>query len=151
MTKGDIAKNYFLAGYNCAQAVAMSFADEMNMDELLVARLVSGYGGGMGRMREVCGAVSGMVFVISALYGYDQGSQNEEKAQLYSYIQQIADEYRSKNGSIICRQLLGLDNGAAPSPTPDARTPEYYKKRPCSQLVEEAADILDHFLRTKEK
>ncbi len=151
VNKGEKAKNYFLSGYNCSQSVAMAFSEEMGMDTGTVARLVSGFGGGMGRMREVCGAVSGMVFVISALYGYDKSEQNNEKAQLYNYIQQVGGAFREANGSIVCRELLGLNSKGFEPPVPEQRTKEYYKKRPCSELVEMAADILDDFIRSKEK
>ena len=151
MKKSEIAKQRFEEGYNCAQAVAMAYAEEMNMDPLTVAGLVCGYGGGMGRMREVCGAVSGMTFVISALYGYRQPHDNEKKAQLYGYVQQVANEFRNINGSIVCRELLGLAEKGPQSPVPQARTAEYYKKRPCVQLVEIAADILERFIAEKEK
>ncbi|MGN0531380.1 MAG: C-GCAxxG-C-C family protein [Eubacterium sp.] len=151
MKKSEIAKAKFEEGYNCAQAVAMAYAREMNMDPLTVAGLVSGFGGGMGRMREVCGAVSGMTFVVSALYGYQNPRDNEKKAQLYSEVQQVANEFRNINGSIVCRELLGLAEKGAQPPTPEARTTEYYQKRPCSQLVEIAADILEKFISEKEK
>lgn len=149
MTKGESAKEYFKSGYNCAQAVAMAFCDEMGMDEKTAAKLVSGYGGGMGRMREVCGTVSGMVFVLSALYGYDDASAREEKTQLYKDIQQLGDRFKADNGSLICRELLGLQKKGFDAPTPAERTNEYYKKRPCPELAKYAADILDKFIKSK--
>ena len=141
MTKGEIAKEFFKTGLNCSQAVAAAFANEINMDKETVIRLTSGFGGGMGRMREVCGAVSGMTFVLSAIYG------NEDKGKIYERVQEVAEKFKNENGSIICRELLGLTTKGADSPVPAQRTSEYYKKRPCPELVEMCADILDEYLK----
>ena len=137
--KGELAESFFRSGYNCSQSVALAFCDEMNMEKAVAARLTVGFGGGVGRMREVCGAVSGMAFVLSALYG-DDG-----KANIYALIQKGAEKFRRENGSVVCRELLGL--AKAPSdPVPEARTREYYKKRPCPELVRMAADILEEII-----
>ncbi|MDE5996353.1 MAG: C-GCAxxG-C-C family protein [Eubacterium sp.] len=141
MSKGEKAKAFFMQGYNCSQAVACAFADELNMNDVDIARLTMGFGGGIGRMREVCGTVSGMAFVISALYA------DEGKASVYEKIQAVAEKFEAENGSIICRELLGLDKNGNRCPTPEPRTEQYYKKRPCSQLVYMAADILEEFLK----
>ena len=140
MTKGEKAKELFMSGCNCSQAVAAAFCDEMKLDEGLVKRLTIGFGGGVGRMREVCGAVSGMAFVISAVYG-------EDKAKIYERVQAVAGEFKQENGSVVCRELLGLSIKGADSPTPEERTSSYYKKRPCPELVEIAADILEKYLK----
>jgi C_GCAxxG_C_C family probable redox protein len=140
MTKGEAAKEYFSSGYNCSQAVALAFCDEMDMPAKTVSRLTVGFGGGVGRMREVCGAVSGMTFVISALY-------DEEKTEIYKRVQAVADSFREQNGSIICRELLGLAQGENSGPVAEARTPEFYKKRPCGELVRIAADILADYIK----
>ena len=150
MTRGEKAKALFLEGYNCSQAVVGAFADVIGMDMKTAVKLVSGFGGGMGRLREVCGAVTGMFFVVSILYGYDEPQDSEGKKELYARIQELAARFRSEAGSIICRELLGADgrdNGAVPS----ERTEVYYKKRPCADLVKLAADILDHYCETDEK
>lgn len=139
MTKGELAKSYFLHGYNCSQSVAMAFSDEMHIDIEQVKRLTIGFGGGMGRMREVCGAVSGMTFVISAIY-------NEEKGDIYKRVQQVAKEFKEENGSVVCRELLGLSIKGADNPVPERRTEQYYKKRPCAELVEMAGNILEDYL-----
>lgn len=139
MSKGEIAKQHFCEGFNCAQAVAVSFADEMNMDADMVKRLTIGFGGGVGRMREVCGCVCAMAFVISALYC-------EDKADVYKRVQEVSNTFRQENGSVVCRELLGLDIKGADNPTPEPRTKEYYKKRPCPELVEMAADILEEYI-----
>ncbi len=141
-TRADIAKDYFKSGFNCSQSVAMAFCDLMNMSEDTASKLTVGFGGGMGRMREVCGAVSGMTFVISALYA-DRGT-----AEVYSLVQQAAGEFKNENGSIVCRELLeGSKNSAPSTPVPSKRTNEYYKKRPCPELVYEAADILERLIK----
>lgn len=140
MTKGEIAENYFRQGYNCAQSVALAFCDEMNMEKDDVSRLTNGFGAGMGRLREVCGSVSGMTFVISALYG------DKSRAEVYELVQKASKEFEKENGSIVCRELLGLSTKGADSPTPEKRTNEYYKKRPCAELVHMSADILSDLL-----
>lgn len=140
MTKGEKAKELFKTGCNCSQAVAMSFAGEMGMNEETVKRLTCGFGGGMGRMREVCGTVSAMTFVISALFSEDKGA-------VYKRVQEVAGKFKEENGSVVCRELLGLDIKGADSPTPEKRTPQYYKKRPCAELVEMAANILDEYIK----
>lgn len=141
MTKGELAESLFKTGLNCAQAVATAFAEEMNMDAELVKRLTIGFGGGIGRMREVCGTVSGMTFVISALY-------NEDKGKIYERVQNVANQFKAENGSVVCRELLGLTPMSATPPTPEKRTDEYYKKRPCAELVKMSADILDRYIKS---
>lgn len=139
MSKGELAKEYFMSGLNCSQAVAAAFADEINMPRQLVEKLTIGFGGGIGRMREVCGAVSGMTFVISALY-------DDDKSGIYKRVQSVANEFRDANGSIVCRELLGLTEPGPDSPLAELRTKEYYKKRPCPELVELAANILEKYI-----
>ena len=146
--RGQRAEAFFKEGYNCSQAVAMAFADLIGMDEKLLARTMSSFGGGMGRLREVCGAVSGMFFVAGALYGYEEpgAAGQEEKTAHYTRIQELAGEYRAVNGSIICRELLGLNAPGADQPTPELRTAQYYKKRPCGQLVMLAAAMMEDYI-----
>lgn len=146
MSKGDIAKGYFEQGYNCSQSVALAFADEVGMDGKLIARLTGGFGGGMGRMREVCGTVSGTAFVLSALYGYSDPTDADAKAQLYADVQKVAVEFKDKNGSVVCRDLLGLTQDGFDNPQPEKRTEIYYKKRPCGDLVKMSADLLEKFI-----
>ena len=209
MTRAEKAKEYFESGYNCSQSVAMAFADVMGMDVQMVAKLASGLGGGVGRLREVCGAVTGMTLAAGMLYGFDepdrpeiktemhlsgesekndqatvetgckknihtssdvgqektnyatgetdQGkkkqasegakeerglSAHEKKAALYALVQKLAGEFKETNGSIICRELLAGINSDT-NPVPEARTANYYAKRPCAELVYTAAEILD--------
>lgn len=146
MNKGDIAYESFLKGYNCTQSIAVTFADELGLDVDTAARLSSGFGGGMGRLREVCGTFSGVVFVLSSLYGYSEPKDLEGKKDLYEKIRACAAKFREENGSIICRELLGLEK-AEESATPSPRTPEYYKKRPCPELCRYAANLLEEFIR----
>ena len=141
MSKGGQAKELFLSGFNCSQSVALAFADEMKLDEKLIERLTIGFGGGMGRLREVCGAVSGMTFVISALYP-------EDKTSVYKRVQQVADIFREQHGSLVCRELLQLSITGADSPIPSPRTSKYYKKRPCADIVASAADILEKYIKS---
>ena len=146
-TRALRAQELFRQGYNCSQAVAMAFADLIDMDEKAVARLTSGFGGGVGRMREVCGSVLGMAFVMSALYGYDSTDDMAAKTRIYSEIQLLANKFKEENGSIVCRELLGLSISGADSPVPEKRTEGYYKKRPCAELVYMSAQILDEKIK----
>ena len=147
VTKGDKAKELFEKGYNCAQAVFGAFAEDLGIDFNFAVKLSSGFGGGMGRLREVCGAVSGMFLVLNMKYGYDDPKANEEKKTLYKDIQALAEDFKKENGSIVCRELLGLSIKGADSPTPEARTEKYYKKRPCSELCKYAGDLVEEFIK----
>ena len=147
--RAERAEALFRSGYNCSQAVAMAFSDLINTDEKTVARLTSGFGGGVGRMREVCGCILGMTFVMSALYGYDDTDDSKAKAALYGEIQGIAEKFRDENGSIVCRELLGLSTKDIPSPTPEKRTQEFYKKRPCAELVYISARNLEEYINNR--
>ena len=143
--KGEEAKALFEQGYNCAQAVACAFAPEMGLTQETAARLASAFGGGLGRLRETCGTVSGMAFVIGMLRGYQDPQDIAGKKETYALMQKLAGRFREKNGSLICRELLGLDK-AEGSPEPSPRTPEYYRKRPCGELARCAAAILEEEL-----
>ncbi len=142
MTRAEKAKAYFEQGYNCAQAVTLAFADEMGLKPEEAAKLASSFGGGFGRLREVCGCVSGMALAAGAICGYSDPKAKEEKAEHYALIQKLAGEFKEKNGSIICRELLeGINNDT--NPVPEDRTESYYKKRPCADFAYAAADILE--------
>ena len=145
MTKSELAEAYFLEGYNCAQAVALAFADEMGLEKDQIAKMASSFGGGLGRLREVCGCVSGMAMAAGAIFGYDDPKAEdaaEQKKEHYARIQKLAGAFKEENGSIICRELLEGINGDT-KPTPEARTETYYKKRPCVKLAGMAAEILE--------
>ena len=142
------AQAYFKAGYNCAQAVVMAFDDVMQMSPDELARLAAPFGGGMGRMREVCGTVSGMAFLAGAIKPSTNPSNLEERKENYALVQLFADKFREENGDIVCRRLLGLESIAERTETamPSERTPEYYRKRPCSEYVGCAARIVAEYL-----
>ena len=145
MTRGELAKQYFMEGYNCSQSVALAFSDLIPMEKELLSSMASPLGGGMGRLREVCGSVSGMFLVLGAIYGYSDPKAREEKAELYSQVQELAAKFQEENGSIICRELLGL-SVQKEEPVPEERTQKYYKKRPCPELVQMAAEIMEQFI-----
>lgn len=144
------AMELFKEGYNCAQAVFLAFEDKYDMSHELALKMSSSFGGGMGRMREVCGAVSGMCMVAGAMYGYDSPTDNEAKTEHYKRIQELAGIFREQNGSIVCRELLGLAKKGADNPEPEKRTEEYYKKRPCVELVGMAAAIMENYIKGNE-
>lgn len=135
-------------GYNCCQAVALAYCDVFGLDEKTAASLASGFGGGMGRMREVCGAVSGMTFLSGMICPAADPSVKTSRTANYALVQDMAEDFRKINGSIVCRELLGLvppGSGIASgkeSPEPSDRTPEYYKKRPCAHIIGNAAAIV---------
>lgn len=144
------AKSLFESGYNCCQAVLCAYADELGLDETTALKIASSFGGGMGRLREVCGAVSGMFMVCGLRDGYtniDGVNSHEEKMSHYERIQELARKFINENGSIICRELLGLAPKKSSldmdSPVPEKRSDEYYKKRPCAELVAMAASFLE--------
>lgn len=145
MTRRERAVSAFMQGYNCAQSIVLAFADLLPVDESALSRLSSSFGGGMGRLREVCGAVSGMFMVAGLLYGYDGPEVGQVKAEHYAKIQELAHRFEEKHGSIVCRELLGLAV-RRDVPVPEARTAEYYKKRPCPEMIGEAAEILEQFI-----
>lgn len=133
ITKAELAKKYFTDGYNCCQAVALAFAEESGLTKDALLMLASSFGGGMGRLREVCGAVSGMFMIAGLRYGYIDPLATDSKADHYKLIQELAALFRNKTGTIICRELL--DGVASDTYIPDQRTAEYYSKRPCADLV----------------
>lgn len=142
------AKSLFEQGYNCAQAVLLAFEDITALDTKTAAALSSSFGGGMGRLREVCGAVSGMFMVSGIVCGYSKPEATDKKAEHYAFIQKLAAEYKKDNGSIICRELLGLPG--AGSPVPEERTADYYRRRPCGEYVARAALLLAQTLESDE-
>ncbi|MBQ7836350.1 MAG: C_GCAxxG_C_C family protein [Clostridia bacterium] len=145
MSYEEKARAYFKNGYNCAQAVFMAFSDVTGMDTDTAAKLSSSFGGGMGRLREVCGAVSGCFMVLGAVMGYSDPKDTDAKKKHYEIIQEAAQLFREENGSIICRELLGLGQGPS-EPTPEARTAEYYKRRPCEEYVAISARITEKLI-----
>lgn len=151
-SRGDLARELFKEGYNCSQAVTLAFADELEkrgISREMAAGMASSFGGGLGRLREVCGCVSGMALVCGALEGYTDPKAKEEKADHYRRIQELAEKFKEENGSYICRELLNGINSDT-NPQPEARTEAYYKKRPCAELAACAADILENYLANEE-
>lgn len=144
------ACEYFRGGYNCAQAVYAAFADKLGISEEEALRRASGFGGGMGRMREVCGAVSAMVMVLGELYGYTDPKDNAAKKELYGYVQKVCDSFKDEYKTIICKELLNVSGEKKFSPTPTERTAKFYKERPCLGFVVSAAGILSDFIENKE-
>lgn len=139
-----MAKELFGKGYNCSQSVFVAFCDETGLDFDTALKISSSFGGGMGRLREVCGAVSGMAMVAGMKFGYTDPLDDKIKAKHYELVQSLAITFKEHHGSYICRELLGMDGMDVP--VPDARTPRYYSTRPCAELVEYAAEQLDQLL-----
>ena len=138
----EIAAHNFLIGYNCAQSVFLTFADRYNINPETALKSSSSFGGGMGRLREVCGAVSAMFMIAGLEKGYIAPADMEAKSQHYKLIQELANEFKSEFDTIICRELLGLPPGAD-EPEPSERTEEYYHSRPCEKFIRYAAKIIE--------
>ncbi len=169
MTGKEKAVSLFKEGYNCSQSVFVAYADKYGIDKEMALRLSASFGGGMGRMREVCGAVSGMLMVAGLETGATEGKDIKGKKANYDMVQKMAGIYREANGSIVCKELLGLVPMASgqehktleavqvnPPVTfqdtqPEARTEEYYKKRPCIRLIQMACDIIEKELYGNEE
>lgn len=144
--QGDAAYTWFLKGYNCSQSVVAAFAPQLGLTEEMALRLSAGFGAGIGRMREVCGAFCGVVTVLSMVYA--DPADPKDKSRMYALVQQAAEQYRTRNGgSIICRELLAKA-GAAPAggTAAEERTADYYKKRPCPELCRLCADLCAEFI-----
>lgn len=142
------AVRLFKSGYNCAQSVTLAFADLYGVPRELALRMSSSFGGGIGRMRETCGAACGMFMLAGLETGAVDGADAEGKKQNYATVQELAEEFKRRNGSLLCRELLGLSKPVVES-TPEARTESYYQKRPCAKMVEEAARIYAEYLEKR--
>ena len=141
----------FMEGFNCSQSVFAAYADLFGMDKETALRVSASFGGGIGRMREVCGAANGMFLVVGMLTGSVEGKDQVAKKNNYEVVQRLAAEFKKENnGTYICRELLGLNQDgsrvALGNTTPDARTEEYYKKRPCLKTIQGAAAIVERML-----
>ena len=141
LDKGQIAKQLFLSGLNCAQSVVLAFKDELNIDALTLQKLSIGFGGGVGRQRQVCGAVLGMTMVLSYLK-----SDGVDKGSIYKVIQDACNEFKAQVGSIVCAELLDGETLKDNSFLPQERTQEYYKKRPCADICYLAGQITQKYL-----
>lgn len=145
MEHSILAAELFMNGCNCAQSIVVAYCDVTGLDRPFASRLSSSFGGGMGRMREVCGAVSGMLMVAGILYGYDQpGAGDANKRSHYRLVQELAGQFREEVGSIVCREIL---NNPPSDPNPTPRTAEFYRARPCTRMVVTAAKILDQYIQ----
>ena len=149
MTHEEKALEAFQSGANCAQAVVLAYADDLGMDESTAKKLASSFGGGIGRLREVCGAVSGMMMVYGLLRGYDDLNDPEAKKAHYANVQALCNRFRAENGSIICRELLSLKPDEQNDPAPTPRASAAFHARPCFGFVASAARILDDALKTE--
>lgn len=145
----DQARELFEQGYNCAQSTFAAFCDVTGLDFETALRLSSSFGGGMGRLREVCGAVSGILMASGMLYGYANPDDDRAKEAHYRLVQNLALRFKAEHGSLLCRDLLGLAD-EHDSPTPEKRTDAYYQARPCAKLVAKASEILDEFINKEE-
>ena len=146
------AGELFHEGYNCSQAVFAAFSDVTGIDEKTALKVSSSFGGGMGRMREVCGAVSGAAMVLGSVASATQGDDKESKAKNYELVREFAERFKERHGgTIVCRELLKLDVPMEKTAMPENRTAEYYKSRPCLRVVEDAADILKSIIDEYEK
>lgn len=142
----ESAVKLFREGYNCSQAVLGTYCEKLGLDLETALKLASSFGGGIGRLREVCGAASSMFMIAGLKFGYIDPRDSKLKEQHYELVQKLAHRFQEENGSIICRELLGL-NIHHDKPKPEARTSDYYKKRPCVEMVRSAAEIIDEVMR----
>lgn len=147
LSHSELARKYFREGYNCAQSVFLAFQDLHGMDTETALMISSSFGGGMGRLREVCGALTGSFMAVGMLMGYVENDDKAKKTEHYARIQQLAKEFEAEHGAIVCRELLAL-GVKTQSPVPEDRTEEYYKVRPCEHLVASSAKILDDYLES---
>ncbi len=152
MNEVEKARKLFLEGYNCAQSVFTAFCHRFEMDEETAKRVSAGLGGGVGRMREVCGAVSGAAMVLGSITSAVDGADEQSKTRNYELVREFADAFKQRNGgTVICRELLELKIPMEETAKPDSRTAEYYQDRPCLKIVEDTADILIKMIEKSEK
>ena len=149
MSRAERAKEKFLQGYACSQAVALAFCDIMGVDEDTVSKMMLPFGGGLGRLRLTCGAVSGMAAVIGMVFA-DAENSPQNKQEVYAIVQELCGRFQAETGSLICSELLsGMKVPVEVGGVAEARTAEYYKKRSCADMVALAAQIVDEYLQEK--
>ncbi len=146
MTAKEKAGKCFLEGYNCSQSVFCAFCDRFGIDEEAAKKISAGLGGGVGRMREVCGAVTASAMVLGSICAPTDGSDAERKKKNYELVREFSDRFLERHSSVVCREMLKLDVKMENTAKPDDRTAEYYKKRPCLKVVEDAAEILEDMI-----
>lgn len=147
MDHREYAAELFCRGYNCAQAVTVAFCDKTGLSEEYAAKLACSFGGGIGRLRETCGTVSGMMIVLGLLYGYSEPGNDTVKMAHYKVVQELAGKFREQAGSLVCREIL---KNPPSDPVPTPRTVDFYAKRPCARLCSLAAGILDDYIASRE-
>ncbi len=151
MSRTERAKEYFLQGFACSQAVALAFSDIIGLDEAMISKLTLPFGGGLGRLRLTCGAVSGMAFVIGAVFA-DSENTPENKKNTYAIVQELCGKFKAQTGSLICAELLaGMKVPVEIGGEAEKRTKEYYQKRSCADMVALAAEILEDYLKETQK
>ncbi len=149
MSRAEKAKEYFLQGYACSQAVALVFADVAGVDEAIISKTMLSFGGGMGRLRLTCGAVSGMAAIIGLIFAEAENSP-ENKKKTYAIVQELCGKFKEQFGSLVCGELLsGMKVPVQVGGEAETRTPEYYRKRSCADMVYYAAKILEKYLMEK--
>lgn len=149
MSRAEQAKQYFLQGYACSQAVALAFADITGIDEKLISKIMLPFGGGLGRLRMTCGAVSGMAAVIGMVFA-EAGNTPENKKQTYAIVQELCGKFKAETGSLVCAELLsGMQVPVEVGGNAEPRTQEYYRKRSCGDMVAFAAQIVEEYLKEK--
>lgn len=137
---GERAVEFFSRGYNCSQSTAAAFAQVLGLDEKEVLSGMAGFGGGVGGQREMCGALTGMIYVLGHIYGYYDPHDIEAKTALYRAVRELSEEFKAEFGTTNCRELL-VKASVIPKPDPSERNAEYYKKRPCAHFVRKAAEL----------
>lgn len=147
----EMAVVLFKEGYNCAQSVVAAFADQYGFTREQALKMSASFGGGIGRMRETCGAACGLFMLAGLETGAVEGADREGKARNYAVVQELAEEFKRRNGALKCADLLGLSKKEPVVSTPEARTAQYYAKRPCVKMVEEAARIWTEYLEKQAK
>lgn len=150
MNEVNKARELFLEGFNCSQSVFCAFCHRFDIDEDTAKKISAGLGGGIGRQREVCGAVSGAAMVLGSIAAATNGDDNKSKAENYELVREFCERFKALHETIICRDLLRLSAEKKETAKPDDRTAAYYKNRPCLKIVEDAAEILTKMIEEKE-
>ncbi len=147
----EMAVSLFKEGFNCSQSVVAAFADKYGFTREQALKMSASFGGGIGRMRETCGAACGLFLLAGLETGATEGADRNGKAANYALVQELAEEFKQRNGALRCADLLGLSKKEPVVSTPEARTDQYYAKRPCVKMVEEAARIWCEYLQKQGK
>ena len=144
--RADRAREMFMQGYNCCQAAVGAFADLYGFDPVTAMKFAEGFGGGLGRMRLTCGAVNAMAIVAGMKMSHGQPGDLQRRGEIYAVVRKMVEEFKAENGTIVCAELLGLALPKDDSPTPEERTPEYYKRRPCPDKIHQCGLIIEKYL-----